>query len=114
MAKGRLPCHLPKCEGRLGNPWDMPSNFCFHIQAENSVFLGKNSCFDKVWFDLVWYAMVLGNPCDMPINFCFCVQAESSLVIILYLWYGLVWYAMVLNNPQDMPIKFCFYIWAEN
>ena len=31
MAKGRLPCHLPKCEGYLGNPWDMPSNFCFQI-----------------------------------------------------------------------------------
>ena len=24
------------------DPWDMPNNFCFHVQAENSVFLGEN------------------------------------------------------------------------
>ena len=53
----------------LDNPWNMPSNFCFHVQAEKS-------CFDKVWYGLAWYAMVLDNPWDMPSNFSFHVQAQ--------------------------------------
>ena len=24
------------------NAWDMPSNFCFHVYAQNSVFIGEN------------------------------------------------------------------------
>ena len=32
MAKG----HLPMCQVLNIDPWDMPSNFCFHVKAENS------------------------------------------------------------------------------
>ena len=46
----------------LDNHWNIPSNFCFHFNAEKL-------CFDKVWYGLlwlVWYAMLLGIPWDMP------------------------------------------------
>ena len=49
----------------LGNPWDMPC-ICFRVYAKILVFLGQNSCFDKVWHGLVWFGMVLNNPWDMP------------------------------------------------
>ena len=31
--------------------WDMPTNFCFHVQA-------AKTCFDKVWYGLVWFGML--------------------------------------------------------
>ncbi len=87
----------------LDNPLDIPKKFCFHINAENSAFVGQNSRFDHVWYGMVY------QPQDMPSNFCFHIQAENSVLLgqnssFAKVWYGMVWfglvcYAMVLGNP---------------
>ena len=37
-----LSCHAVICQSVYVDHWDMLKNFCFHVQAENWVFIGEN------------------------------------------------------------------------
>ena len=37
-----LDCQAVICQMLNVDPWDMPGNFCFHVYAQKSLFIGEN------------------------------------------------------------------------
>ena len=56
-------CKLANLQNLQIDPWDMLNNFCFHVYAQKSLFIGEN---DNVYF---WTAAAAAAPSPVSFEF---------------------------------------------